>query len=668
VRAPQRACPSQRISTADAKSGTDNTRRLHRKIGTQLVLGDIRANMATGSSFLGLEDLHVFITGVAGGIGGATAKEFLANGARVTGLDRRPLEPKTISTDPDVLDRFYFVEADLTSEKSVAEAFQSAWEQFGTPNILIANAGITNEQAHPPIWEISAELWDSVNAINVRGTFLTIKHFLLTVKQEQEATQKEVENIAIVVTGSETGKFGQEGHAEYASGKAGLQYGLVRTVKNEIVRLNSKARINAVAPGWVDTPLIGDRLDDPKEMWAECQATVSLKKIAQPEDVARTMAFLASHRAAGHISGECVSVDGGQEGRLLWKEGQVLGNIPIGNTAIARHTSTIPTSLTAPKHTRRIRVCLSIDFDAISGYLGTGHDEHNTLSDYSAGIFSANVGVGRLLRLFKKHSISDKVTWFIPGHSMETFPAQTQAVVDSGAEIGLHGYSHEGAYAMTPAQERDVLLKCIDLCTALTRRPVGYRAPLYQIRESTVQLLQEHKFLYESSMNAHDSLPYILPCPFPDKPPHVPDYGKKAESWMIPTRLPESPVPGTKQFEEGLVEIPSSWYTEDMTPLGFYPYTPSTQGYVSVDEVEKMWWNRFEWLWENESFVDDGPGMGYGSVYPMVWHPESAGRAHIIGMIDRFIGKMQRKAKEAGEGEITFETMESVARSWKEKR
>lgn len=635
---------------------------------TYLVPGNIKASMSiAGYSFLGLEGLHVFVTGAAGGIGGAAVKEFLANGARVTGLDRRPLDSKTISTDRDVLDRFHFVQADLTSERSVAEAFQSAWERFGTPNILVANAGITSEQAHPPIWEISTELWDSVNAINVRGTFMTIKHFLLTVKQEQEATQKEVENLAIVVTGSETGKFGQEGHAEYASGKAGLQYGLVRTVKNEIVRLNSKARINAVAPGWVNTPLIGDRLDDPKEMWAECQATVSLKKIAQPEDVARTMTFLASHRAAGHISGECISVDGGQEGRLLWKEGQIPGSLTSVNTATARHSS-ILTSLPPPKFPRRLRVCLSIDFDAISGYLGTGHDEHNTLSDYSAGIFSANVGVGRLLRLFAKHAISDKVTWFIPGHSMETFPTQTRAVVDSGAEIGLHGYSHEGAYAMSVSQEREVLEKCIQLCTALTKRPVGYRAPLYQIRESTVQLLQEHKFLYESSMNAHDSLPYILPCPFPDKPPHVPDYGKSAASWMTPTSLPQEPVPGTTAWEKGLVEIPASWYTEDMTPLGFYPYTSSTQGYVSVDEVEKMWWNRFEWLWENESFVDEGVGMGYGSVYPMVWHPESAGRAHIVGMIDRFIGKMQRKVKEAGEGEITFETMESVARSWKEKR
>lgn len=368
------------------------------------------------SSFLGLEGLHVFVTGAAGGIGGAAVKEFLEQGARVTGLDRHPIKSDFfLDTDEDVLDRFHFVKADLTDEKSVAEAFQSAWEQFGTPNILIANAGITNEQAHPPIWEINTELWDSVNSINVRGTFLTVKHFLRTAKQEQDATQKELENLAIVLTGSETGKFGQEGHAEYASGKAGLQYGLVKTVKNEIVRLNSKARINAVAPGWVNTPLIGDRLDDPKELWAECQSTVALKKIAQPEDVARTMAFLASHRAAGHISGECISVDGGQEGRLLWKEGQILGALPTSNTTTSRHYTTIPASLTPPKRARRLRVCLSIDFDAISGYLGTGHDEHNTLSDYSAGIFSAKVGVDRLLRLFKKHEISSKVTWFIPG-------------------------------------------------------------------------------------------------------------------------------------------------------------------------------------------------------------------------------------------------------------
>ncbi|KIW32296.1 uncharacterized protein PV07_03852 [Cladophialophora immunda] len=621
----------------------------------------------SSSSFLGIEGLHVFITGSAGGIGGAAVKEFLSLGCRVTAFDRRSIDGAKLCSSPEQSSRLFTTQGDLTSEKSVSEAFQAATDHFGPLSILIANAGITDESAHPPIWEIGESLWDKVNTNNVKGTFLTVKQFLLSVKKAQEAQGAELDNVSIVITGSETGKFGQEGHAEYASGKAGLQYGLVRTVKNEIVRLNSKGRINAVAPGWVNTSLIGDRLDDPREMWAECQATVALKKIAQPEDVARAMAFLASHRAAGHISGECISVDGGMEGRIIWREEQVLGN---SGKETKLQMATIPASLTPATRKRRMRICLSVDFDAISGYLGTGHDPQNTLSDYSAGIFSANVGVGRLLRLFKKHGVSDKLTWFVPGHSLETFPSQAREIAESGAEIGLHGYSHEGAYAMTVEQEKDVLQKCIGLITALRqgKKPVGYRAPLYQIRETTVRLLQDHDFLYDSSMNAHDSLPYFLVNPFPQEPPHVPDYKKDASSWMVPTSIPTQPQPGTAEANKALVEIPSSWYTEDMTPLGFYPYAANTQGYVGVDNVEKMWWDRFDWLWENESWLDEGPGKGYGSVYPMIWHPESAGRAHIVGMIDRFIARLVQRQKAAGDGEITFETMEGVAHSWKQQR
>jgi peptidoglycan/xylan/chitin deacetylase (PgdA/CDA1 family) len=339
------------------------------------------------------------------------------------------------------------------------------------------------------------------------------------------------------------------------------------------------------------------------------------------------MAFLSSHRAAGHISGECISVDGGMEGRLIWKETQVLtpsaltatSSAPLASTPSAlsttstapplppiAHASPVPQSLPISKPKRRLRISLTIDFDAISGYLGTGHTPQNTLSDYSAGLFSARVGVPRLLALFAKHRIAQHVTWFIPGHSMETFPAATADIVASGAEIALHGYSHEGAYAMTPEQERHVLEKCIELASKLKdgKRPSGYRAPLYQLRESTVQLLQEHGFLYDSSMNAHDSVPYMLPHPFPSDPPHVPDYGKDASSWMHPTPIPAALQPGSTSAEKALVEIPTSWYTEDMTPFGFYPYTPNSQGYVSVEVVEKMWWDRFEWLWETEAFVE----------------------------------------------------------------
>lgn len=235
-------------------------------------------------------------------------------GCNVTAVDLRPVKagaPEHLQT----------LQADISDESSISKAIETAAQsRFGPINILIANAGICDESSSLPIWELPVENWDRFSKVNFRGTFLTIKHFLAAAKRAQEASGKPLDNLAIVVTGSECGKFGQEGHVDYASGKAGLQYGLVKTVKNEIVRLNPLARINAVAPGWVNTPMIEGRLDDKVEAWAEAHATVALKKIAQPSDVARTMAFLASHRAAGHISGQVLSVDGGMDGRLIHRE------------------------------------------------------------------------------------------------------------------------------------------------------------------------------------------------------------------------------------------------------------------------------------------------------------------------------------------------------------
>ncbi|KAI9729325.1 MAG: hypothetical protein M1834_006996 [Cirrosporium novae-zelandiae] len=429
------------------------------------------------------------------------------------------------------------------------------------------------------------ERWQRIYSTNVLGCFVPIKTFLQAAKKEQEKTGKELENLSVVITSSECGKFGQAGHSEYASGKAGLQYGLVRSVKNEIVKLNSKARINAIAPGWTDTPLIKGRLDDPKEPWAEFQAAVLLRKITTPQDVARTMAFLSSYHAAGHILSECISVD----------------------------------------------VALSVDFDALSGWLGTGQHADNTLSDYSSGIFAGQVGVPRLLQLFKKHCVADKMTWFIPGHSMETFPLEITAIVEAGCEIALHGYCHEGAYQMTTSQERDVLAKCLELAWNLTgKKPSGYRAPLYQLRESTIALLEEHGFLYDSSLTHHDSQPYFAPSPTPppsdtNSPSGPPNFSLPASTWMHPTPLP---APSST-----LVEIPANWYMEDMTPLQFWPHTHNSHGYVDVRQMEQMWKDRFEWLWSNS----EGEGENGGFIFPLVLHPDNSGMSHVIGMVERIL-------------------------------
>ncbi|OCK81745.1 polysaccharide deacetylase family protein-like protein [Lepidopterella palustris CBS 459.81] len=598
-------------------------------------------------SFLGLAGLHAFVTGAAGGIGSAIVEEFLAQGCKVTAHDLRSV---TRAPSPNLLT----VQGDISSESSISSSITNAREHFGPIHILAANAGITDESNDYPIWQMPAELWDKTYAVNVRGTFLTIKHFLSAAELSQKEMGRELSNLAVVVTGSECGKFGQAGHGEYASGKAGLQYGLIRGVKNEIVRLNSKARINAVAPGWVDTPLIEGRLDDPKEMYREAQATVPLRKIANPTDVARAVVFLASHRAAGHITGECISVDGGMEGRIVWSESETLqGKKESPKSKIVRTQTAppIPQALTpAAQPKNSIKLLISVDFDAVSGWLGTGASSDNNLADYSSGYFSANVGVPRLLKLFKKLGIADKITWFVPMHSAESFPEQFKAILDTGCEIGLHGYCHEGAPQLTPNQERDVLHYCISVYRTLTggKKPLGYRAPLYQLRENTIALLEEYDFLYDSSLSHHDSTPYFIPrVPQIDTPSFTPT--TSAATWMHP--LP-APLPPT---EKTLVEIPANWYAEDMTPLQYWPHTSNSQGYVDVRVVERMWMDRFEYLRRemgDEEMV----------VFPLILHPDTSGMAHVIGMIERVLGWLKGWAEE-----VEYLTMGDVARRWKAK-
>ena len=571
-----------------------------------------------------------------------------AAGCKVTIHDLRPAK------SADQRSNVYQLEGDISDEASISSCMQQARDHFGPINILCANAGTTNEASHPNIWELPLETWENIYRVNIRGTFLTIKHFLLTAKACQESSGSELNNLAIVVTGSETGKFGQAGHAEYASGKAGLQYGLVPTVKNEIVRLNKLARINAVAPGWVNTDLIGDRLDDPRELYLEAQGTVALRKIAQPQDVAKAVAFLASHQASGHMSGQCLSIDGGQEGRIVWREEEVLGTGKRSELATRTQqpvaSTSIPQQVSKPKANNKIKIAWSVDFDAVSGWLGTGAHPDNNTNDYSAGYLSACVGVPRLLKLFKKLGIADKVTWCIPGHSMETFPDQTKAIVDSGCEIALHGYAHESASQMTAEQERDVTVKCIKLVEQLTgKKPRGYRAPLYQLKERTISLLQEHDFLWDSSLSHYDSTPYFLPKP--PVPVEPIDFSAKAKAsdWMNPSpdfdKMPKS----------DMVEIPCNWYMEDATPLQFYPHNPNSAGYVDVRVVERMWQDRFEWI--RGEIADGKEEM---SVFSMVLHPDTSGMAHIIGMIERFVKYLQ-----SFRDEVEFLRYEEIAEEWK---
>ncbi|OAA59753.1 polysaccharide deacetylase family protein [Niveomyces insectorum RCEF 264] len=337
-------------------------------------------------------------------------------------------------------------------------------------------------------------------------------------------------------------------------------------------------------------------------------------------------------------------------------------SVPVAAATTSTAISTVPRAL-SPARPMRVKVALSFDFDAVSHWLGTGCHPDNNMADYSSGIFAGQVGCLRLLHVLQKNHIADKVTWFIPGHTMETFPASVQKVVDSGAEVGLHGYSHEGIYQMTPAQERDVLDKCIEVATRLCgRKPRGYRAPMYTIRETTVGLLRDRGFLYDTSLMHHDSQPYWTPA---DPPIEKIDFTQDAASWLKPTPIVDPADAAANPLVAGrhpLVEIPCGWYNEDMMPLQYLPHLANSNGYVSVSVVEQMWKDKFLWLWDNARAVGEAEAGGPADfMFPILMHPDTSGMAHIIGMADRMIQWLK------GWGDsVQFCRHEDIARDWLE--
>ena len=120
----------------------------------------------------------------------------------------------------------------------------------------------------------------------------------------------------------------------------------------------------------------------------------------------------------------------------------------VGGVSSEQSRSSVPRVRSAGGGRKEIFCAFGVDVDAVAGWLGSYGGEDSPC-DISRGLFSGEVGVPRLVRLFDKLAIP--TSWFIPGHSIETFPEQCRMVVDAGHEIGVHGYSHENPIAMTPS-------------------------------------------------------------------------------------------------------------------------------------------------------------------------------------------------------------------------
>lgn len=251
----------------------------------------------------GLSGKRVLVTGASGGIGSACARAFAAEGARVVVHYRRGRErAEALAAELGGVP----LGADLTKEEEVDALFAAAREALGGVDVCAAVAGVWPE-ADEPVWELPLERWESTLRANLTATFLTARGFLREVERSGHGS--------LVLVGSTAGRFGEAGHADYAAAKSAIQVGLLLSLKNEIVRIGARARVNAVAPGWTYSPMTRGALDP--AVVERVTRTMALRKVATADDVARAVVVLASDELSGHVTGELVTVAGGMEGRTL---------------------------------------------------------------------------------------------------------------------------------------------------------------------------------------------------------------------------------------------------------------------------------------------------------------------------------------------------------------
>jgi 3-oxoacyl-[acyl-carrier protein] reductase len=246
----------------------------------------------------------VLVTGASGGIGSACARAFAAEGAHVLvhyhrGEERARAVSEELGGAP-------LAQADLTSERDVERLFDEARTTLGGLDVCAAVAGMWPSE-DVPVWKLPLERWEETLRANLTATFLVARAFLREVERTGHGS--------LVFVGSTAGVFGEAGHADYAAAKSAIGGGLLLSLKNEIVRVAPRGRVNAVAPGWTETPMTRGHVD-PGQVRAVSR-TMSLRKVASPEDVAAQVVVLSSDTLSGHVTGQLVLVAGGMEGRTV---------------------------------------------------------------------------------------------------------------------------------------------------------------------------------------------------------------------------------------------------------------------------------------------------------------------------------------------------------------
>jgi NAD(P)-dependent dehydrogenase (short-subunit alcohol dehydrogenase family) len=240
----------------------------------------------------GLKDKGVLVTGGASGIGAATAARFLEEGSQVVVLDRDSKARERIARDLPKLAGV--VSADVSKLNEVQAAFAEAVRMMGRVDVLINNAGIS---VRHKFLDITPDEWDRVIAVNLTGVFymaqISARHMM------------EKGSGVILQTASTNGIVGYPYYADYNATKAGV----IEMTKSMALELAPKVRVNAVAPGYVLTPM--QRAEYTDAMLLEVNNKIPMRRHAKPEEIAALFAFLASEDAA-YITGHVYVIDGAE--------------------------------------------------------------------------------------------------------------------------------------------------------------------------------------------------------------------------------------------------------------------------------------------------------------------------------------------------------------------
>jgi peptidoglycan/xylan/chitin deacetylase (PgdA/CDA1 family) len=269
-------------------------------------------------------------------------------------------------------------------------------------------------------------------------------------------------------------------------------------------------------------------------------------------------------------------------------------------------------------------VCLTFDYDNVSPALARGTTTPTYISRGDFGV----VGAERLVRLLGQRGIA--ATWFIPGHTIESYPASCRAVAEAGHEIGHHGWTHRPPASLSRDDEEKELVRGNAVIEALTGRQArGYRSPSWDLSPHSIELLLKHGFEYDSSLMGHDHLPY------------------QARDGDVA----ELEAPMVFGADTNLVEMPISWSLDDFpvfeytrTPTGFLP------GLMSAEAVLGNWRADFDYMARHTDW----------GVLTYTMHPHVIGRGHRLLMLEVLIDHL------AAAG-ATFVTMEQAVAEYRKK-